>query len=428
MSLWEQLKWSLRHSARQLLESILVVFVIGLGVGVLVTVLAMFLSMNEEFNKIGRIDYFRTLEIQGKTEAARWGSAPIALLGTDVSDHEWGASLSKIMELQQQLPSSMHVFVENGWAAASSLLPEEGGEDYYFYRGNEVFITGTLPEYFRFHDGVFKAGTYFLTEDVLSGNRVLVLSELLAEELFGAEPAVGRTVPLSVDDGEPLKFTVIGVVGPVSEDDEYSVFSGARMAWAPLTVSPFYRSAGEEANFRRVNVGVDQEVDLAQALGLVQSEASLIWGEGTVIVESNLDFWREATKTMQRQGLLIGLLASVGLFIAIINILNLMLARLLKRTKSIGLNIALGSSRWMVFRQFMMEAVSLGMAGALVGIALSFAFAELLKNSLSLFATAKLGARIGLGVAMGFVVSLLFGVYPAYLGSLINPVEALRNE
>ena len=141
-----------------------------------------------------------------------------------------------------------------------------------------------------------------------------------------------------------------------------------------------------------------------------------------------MDFWREATKTMQRQGLLIGLLASVGLFIAIINILNLMLARLLKRTKSIGLNIALGSSRWMVFRQFMIEAVSLGMAGALVGIALSFAFAELLKNSLSLFATAKLGARIGLGVAMGFVVSLLFGVYPAYLGSLINPVEALRNE
>ena len=47
---------------------------------------------------------------------------------------------------------------------------------------------------------------------------------------------------------------------------------------------------------------------------------------------------------MQRYALLIGVFASVGLIIAVINILNLMLARVLKRTKSIGLSMALGSS------------------------------------------------------------------------------------
>lgn len=95
-----------------------------------------------------------------------------------------------------------------------------------------------------------------------------------------------------------------------------------------------------------------------------------------------MDDWRESIKQVQRYALLIGMLASVGLVIAVINILNLMLARVLKRTKAVGLSMALGSSRGQVFRQFMLEAVVLGLAGSVLGIALSFAFAELLKKSL----------------------------------------------
>ncbi len=66
--------------------------------------------------------------------------------------------------------------------------------------------------------------------------------------------------------------------------------------------------------------------------------------------------------------MIIGIFASLGLIIAVINILNLMLARVLKRTKSIGLSMALGSSRRLVFRQFVSEASFLGLVGSALGI------------------------------------------------------------
>lgn len=168
-------------------------------------------------------------------------------------------------------------------------------------------------------------------------------------------------------------------------------------------------------------------MDLASAGEVVQSEAALLWGEEAFALRSPVDDWRESIKQVQRYALLIGMLASVGLVIAVINILNLMLARVLKRTKAVGLSMALGSSRGQVFRQFMLEAVVLGLAGSVLGIALSFAFAELLKKSLGGW-SGGWGSRLGLGIALGLLISLFFGVYPAYLGSRTNPVDALRTD
>lgn len=56
MSFAEQLKWSLRHTKRQMLESILVILAIGLGIGVIITVMAVFLSLAEDYKEIGKGD------------------------------------------------------------------------------------------------------------------------------------------------------------------------------------------------------------------------------------------------------------------------------------------------------------------------------------------------------------------------------------
>ena len=58
MSIVDQLKWSLRHSKRQALESILVTLAIGLGIGVIITVLAMFWSVAEEYRKLEELTTF----------------------------------------------------------------------------------------------------------------------------------------------------------------------------------------------------------------------------------------------------------------------------------------------------------------------------------------------------------------------------------
>ena len=254
---------------------------------------------------------------------------------------------------------------------------------------------------------------------------MLVISEGLAQDLFGDRDPLGQVVPLTRSSTEEMAYyTVIGVLSSPKEDQGY-IFRDGRTAFAPITASPYYR--GIQSSFSNLSIGIDIGVDIAIAMERVDAEARLIWGD-QIAVRSSLEEFRESQKQLQRYAFLIGALASIGLVIAMINILNLMLARVLKRTKSVGLSMALGSSRRLVFRQFMMEAFSLGMLGSSVGILLSFGLAEILERALGGFMAGMLGTRILLGVIMGFAVSLFFGIYPAYLGSRTNPVDALRTD
>jgi putative ABC transport system permease protein len=434
LALWDQFKWSVRHSRRQLLESMLVVMAIALGVGVIITVLAMFLSVGGQLRGNEQAEYFRTLEIMGKAEFSRRDGAPLVRLGSETERGGWSASLEELAELQEHLPANMYVYAENHWLAETPLLPEEETDEQSmaarFYGANRIFVTGTLPAYFAFSGAALKSGNFFVDDDVRNGNRVLIIPESLAEELFGQEDPLGKAVPLS-DFGseETLDYTVIGVLAaPDEKEGAMGTYQDPRQAYAPVAGSPYVSYDQGVMEFYNVYVGLEAGADLAAATEKVEGEARLIWGDQVAVRSALLEF-RESQKQLQRYALLIGILASVGLVIAVINILNLMLARVLKRTKSIGLSMALGSSRQMVFRQFMLEAFTLGMIGSILGILLSFALVEVLKKALgAFFAANMLGTRVLLGFGLGFAVSLLFGVYPAYLGSRTNPVDALRTD
>lgn len=429
MSILDQLRWSLRHSRRQFLESTLVVLAIALGVGVIVTVLTMFVSLGEQYQTFTRLQEFRTLEIVDRGDYAMREGAVLTLVGSDFSSTSWAASLDEVEQLQQNLPPGLNVFVQSGWFARSPLLPEaEGEESRYFWLGaNQVYVFGTLPAYFNFLGTPLAKGSFFLPDDVHGGSRVLVLSWGLAQELFDQEDPVGQVVPLQVfGEDEVLDFTVIGVLAPGEGEEQLRDPMQARTAYAPLTASPYFPGP-EQISFSNVSIGLEAGEDLAAALERVRGEAELLWGD-QVVVSSPLAQFQESRRQMERYALLIGALASVGLVIAVINILNLMLARVLKRTKSIGISMALGSSRVLVFRQFLVEAFSLGLLGSLLGIAFSFGLGRLLSRVLGAAFPGMVGTRIFLGVLLGFGVSLLFGVYPAYLGARTNPVDALRTD
>lgn len=429
MSILDQLRWSLRHSRRQFLESTLVVLAIALGVGVIVTVLTMFVSLGEQYQTFTRLEEFRTLEILDRGEHAMREGAALTLIGSDLVSTRWTATLDEVEQLQQNLPPGLNAFVQLGWSARTPLLPENVEEDsrHPWFGANHLYIFGTLPAYFNFLGTPLAGGSFFLPEDVHRGSRVMVLSWGLAQELFGEEDVVGRVVPLQTFGGEEvLDFTVIGVLSPGERDEQPRNPLQARTAYVPLTASPYSRES-RQSRFPSVSIGLEPGQDLAAALERVRGEAELLWGD-QVVVSSPLAQFQESRRQMERYALLIGALASVGLVIAVINILNLMLARVLKRTKSIGISMALGSSRVLVFRQFLVEAFSLGLLGSLLGIAFSFGLGRLLSRVLGAAFPGMVGTRIFLGVLLGFGVSLLFGVYPAYLGARTNPVDALRTD
>lgn len=121
-------------------------------------------------------------------------------------------------------------------------------------------------------------------------------------------------------------------------------------------------------------------------------------------------------------------LGTVALLAGGIGIMNVTLATIFARIKEIGIRRALGASRSDILAQFLLEALFLGLAGGLAGIALGTAGLDYLaKNSDR--DIAKLAWYHGLiSMAVAAAVSAAFSLYPAYQASRLDPVEALKSE
>ena len=126
--------------------------------------------------------------------------------------------------------------------------------------------------------------------------------------------------------------------------------------------------------------------------------------------------------------------ASTALAAAALNIMNLMLARVLKRRHSIGILRSLGATRSQILWQFLNESLLLGALGGVLGVAAGYGLHTLFNNyqtaaygedyAVFLVPFPWLALPVGLGLAL--LTSLLFGFYPAYQASRLRPVEALR--
>ena len=230
---------------------------------------------------------------------------------------------------------------------------------------------------------------------------------------------------------QDVLYTVIGVLAPFEENESFSISMafGEYPAFVPITAMPSSWTAGadQETLLDNFVIGVEDGIDLAEASEIIQAEIRQRYGDLGIVDNSYLVL-TEQNNSSYSLYIIIAIFASLGLVIAAINILNLMLARVLRRTKSIGLAMALGSAKSTVFGQFLLEAVILGLTGAVVGIGLSFALVKGIISKLILTEISFGITSIAAGCGLGLLVSLLFGVYPAYQGAAIDPVDALRTE
>lgn len=148
------------------------------------------------------------------------------------------------------------------------------------------------------------------------------------------------------------------------------------------------------------------------------------------------DFTKQIDDMMNGIMLFIGAIASIGLIVGVISIVNIMLVNVTERTRELGVLKAIGFTNREVLGSILMEAGLLGFIGALIGLILA---AILLQMAIIIF-----GPQLGMeDITLGYmlplwligavlggatILSILAGLYPAWRASRLNVVEALRNE
>ena len=296
------------------------------------------------------------------------------------------------------------------------------------YNGKKVagtILQGDTGEVSEVNDFMLIQGRMFTDEEDERAAHVVVIGHDTWEELFGSENAIGKEV--AVESG---LYTVIGVL-----DKRKQPFGGGKnpndnAAFFPM--GTFHNLHPEDKD-----LWVSVKYDDPKNKGLVEEEIrEMLRIRRKVKVQADDDFeifgpdsitklWGQLTG-----GLVAFMIAvsSVGLMVGGVGVMNIMLVSVTERTREIGVRKAIGATKRTILTQFTMEAVTLCAVGGLFGVAVGAVLTWIVYFlPIGLPATlSTMWVCIGFGVSCG--IGLLFGIYPAWKASNLDPIEALRYE
>jgi ABC-type antimicrobial peptide transport system permease subunit len=335
-------------------------------------------------------------------------------------------------------------------------------------------MTGTTSDYLTVRDWEdLEEGNAFTDGDVQKAAKVCLIGTTLKRELFQDESPVGKDVRI-----QNVPFRVVGVLGRkganmMGQDQDDIVLapwttmkfrvngSGAgsttQIASATAnaltainTLSNLY--PGGTALYpaptpaevfdvpqaaRRVNV------DQLLAKAVTEEQIPQATREITDLLrerhhlpplrDNDFDIrdMTEVAKTMSSASELMEALllvvAAISLVVGGVGIMNIMLVSVTERTREIGLRMAVGARSHHILRQFLIEAVLLCLTGGAIGILAGRATSVLVQSIKHWPTQASLPAII-LAVLVSAGVGIIFGFYPAWKASRLDPIEALRYE
>jgi putative ABC transport system permease protein len=311
------------------------------------------------------------------------------------------------------LPSVSFVDVIEWWGASAEYEGEQLGS---------VGVEGRSENWPRVSGGDVYPGRSFTRLEALTNARVTLVTEKLAERLFGRLDPVGKTIQL---DGFP--FQVIGVYTP--PPNLFGDGEGPRAIMPNGTLNKYIKP---QRGWLRIAVVPNDSVTVDDAIDEVtvalRTMRGLRPGQETnfdVITQDKLlETWNKVTGIFF---LVMIVLSAVGLMVGGVGVVAIMMISVTERTREIGVRKALGATRREILWQFLVEAGTLTLIGGACGMVLGGVIAFIVSHATPLPAAVPLWSVVtALLAAAG--TGILFGMYPAARAARLDPVEALRYE
>ncbi len=286
-----------------------------------------------------------------------------------------------------------------------------------------------------------KSGAFMDESSLDGGGNVVVLGSAVADELFkdsGTDP-VGQVIKVKsaalsstagTSFGVPLR--VAGVINPRGsaffQDQDDQIF-------LPLTIGQSQLLGIHY--LQMVLIKVDSADNVNQTISDI---TTVLKQRHHILSDDDIDF------TVRNQATAVGILttitnalslfltsmAAIALIVGGIGILNIMLVTVAERTREIGLRKAVGATNSAIMKQFLLESGTLtsigGLIGIVVGVVVSYLLATLMRYLGFDWDFVISITSVVLAVGVSVLTGVVFGLYPSFKASKLDPIEALRYE
>jgi len=293
---------------------------------------------------------------------------------------------------------------------------------------SEARVIGTDAKYPLTLNLLVDNGRFFDEFDNANHANVCVIGHQVKRDLFAFKKPLGQRIKIN-DQWFEVIGTILKKGKAKGEIEGIEIESISNDIYIPINTGLKKFELGEyESELSEIAVTMEDPGYIRDAAVYINNLLFRLHRETKdykIIVPEEL--LQQTQETQRIFNIAMGFIAGISLLVGGIGIMNIMLASILERTREIGIRRAVGARQVDILSQFIAEAVFISLVGGVIGVGVGISISKTVslythwRTFISIF---SIVIAFGISVTVG----LIFGIYPAYTASNLNPIEALRYE